>query len=575
MVWSSSRRLSLAYLALTLSGGALPVAIAWAGKRIVDAVVAHDARLALVGVAIELALLVAQLVATRTLGLVRQVLGSRLGVDINQAILGKATKLSLTHFEDSEFYDQMTRARREASSRPVALLGDALSLLQHSMSLIGFLFVLANFHAWIAVFLLMMTIPATLGEIRFSKSTFKLRNWRSPESRALNYLEYVLANDEHAKEVRMLGLADFFLGRYRQTSEQFHREDTQLAWSKAWVTTLLSALSLLSLYGTYAAVAWLAAQGRLSVGEMTLYVLAFRQCQSAFQSLLGSVSALYEHNLYMSNLFAYLDAELEEPGRSHALSTPLASGSISFRNVGFRYRGKEEWAVRRLNLTIEPGQKIALVGKNGAGKTTIVKLLTGLYLPTEGAVLVDGIDTRQWDPAALRARFGVVFQDFNQYQLSLRENVGLGDLRYIASDAHIVKAAELGGADELIEKLPQGLDAALGHIFRGGVELSGGQWQKIALARAFMKKDASILVLDEPTAALDAEAERAVFERFQQLSSGHTTLLISHRFATVRTADRILVLENGNIVEDGRHEQLLAAPKTYAKLFALQAEGYA
>ncbi len=578
LVWASSRPLSLTYLALVLMGGILPVAIAWTGKRIVDAVLTHDTRRALVGVAAELALLAVQLVAMRGLGLVRQVLGSRLGVDINQAILTKATKLSLSHFEDSEFYDKMTRARREASSRPVALLGDALALLQHSISLVGFLLVLANFHAWVAVFLLVMTVPATLGEVRFSKATFKLRNWRSPESRALAYLEYVLANDEHAKEVRLLGLADFFLERYRSTSEKFHREDARLAWSKAWVTTALSTLSLLSLYGTYGAVAWLTAAGTLTVGEMTLYVLAFRQSQSAFQSLLGSVSALYEHNLYMSNLFAYLDANLEEPAHAWTPNAPAkqgATGSISFRDVGFKYRGKDEWALRHLNLEIEPGQRIALVGKNGAGKTTIVKLCTGLYVPTEGAVLIDGVDTRAWDQAALREKFGVAFQDFNQYQLSLRENVGLGDLRHLDSEPHVIYAAQRGGADELVRQLPGGLDAALGHIFRGGVELSGGQWQKVALSRAFMKDDASILVLDEPTAALDAEAEHAVFERFRALSEGHTALLISHRFATVRMADRILVLEGGKVTEDGSHQALLAAPKTYAKLFALQAEGYA
>ena len=580
LVWASSPRLSLCYLGLTLTSGVLPVGIAWAGKRIVDAVLRHDARDAAAGVCVELTLIALQLFASRGLGLVRQVLGSRLGVDINQAILSKATTLSLTHFEDSEFYDKMTRARREASSRPVALLADALALLQYGISLAGFLLVLVGFHGWVAVLLLLMTVPATLGEVRFSKATFKLRNWRSPESRKLTYLEYVLANDEHAKEVRMLGLADHFLERYRKTSESFHAEDSKLAWKKAWVTTLLSMLSMLSLYGTYGAVAWLTAMGRLSLGEMTLYVLAFRQAQGAFQSLLGAVSSLYEHNLYMSNLFAYLNAEVQLP-ETHVLHTHAEAsekterGRIEFRDVGFKYRGKQAWALRHLDLQIAPGQKIALVGKNGAGKTTIVKLLTGLYVPTEGAVLVDGIDTRDWDAAALRARFGVVFQDFNQYQLSLRENVSVGDLSRADNDAHITRAAEMGGADTVIAELPGGLDTALGHIFRGGVELSGGQWQKVALSRAFMRDGAQILVLDEPTAALDAEAEHAVFERFKQLAEGHTALLISHRFATVRMADRILVLQDGAVLEDGNHEQLVARGGMYARLFALQAKGYA
>jgi ATP-binding cassette, subfamily B, bacterial len=587
LVRASSPKLAAAYLVLVVVSGAAPVAIAGAGKRIVDAVVARDIRGALLCVSIELGLLALQLAATRAMSLVRQILGSRLGVDINQAILTKATKLRLMHFEDSEFYDRMTRARREASSRPVALLGDGLSLVQYALSLTGFLVVLAQYRAWVAVLVLAMTIPAAIAEVRFSKINFKLRNWRSPESRRLTYLEYVLANDEHAKEVRLLGLADYFLNLYRTTSEQFHREDAKLAWKKSWVTALLSLLSLTSLYVAYASVAWLAARGRLTLGEMTLYLLAFRQAQTGFQALLSAVSSIYEHNLYMSNLFGFLDADLVDtagpesqtlPSVTRSAATNVAEAghaAVEFIDVGFQYRGKTEWAVRHLNLSIPVQQKIALVGKNGAGKTTLVKLITGLYTPTEGSVRIDGVDTRDWEPAALRARFGVVFQDFNQYQLSLRDNVGLGDLRHHEDMPHVQRAAELGGADEVARALPGGFDAPLGHIFRGGVELSGGQWQKVALSRAFMKDDAKILILDEPTAALDAEAEYAVFQRVQQLALRATALLISHRLSTVRTADRIVVLEAGAVKEDGSHAELIAQGGIYAKLFRLQADGYA
>ncbi len=580
LVWRSSSRLTLALGGLTLGAAAVPPAIAWAGKLIVDAVVAGSRERTLRWVAVELGLVVLQVTLGRGLLLVRSVLGSRLGTDVNVAILERATLLELKHFEDSEFYDQLSRARREASSRPVSLVTESFGLAQNLLTVGGYAVLLAQFSVWVVPALMLATLPATIAEMRYSKAAFRLRNWRSPDGRRLLYLEYVLANDEHAKELKLFGLGPLLLARYKELAERFHREDSRLATRRALVTHALSLVATLAFYGAYALMAALAAVGRLTLGNMTMFVLAFRSGQQAFQSILTGIGSIYEHNLYMSNLFSYLD------GASVVLPTAAAAvpaivlgedveQGIRLERVSFRYPGQEKWVLRELDLFIPRGQSVALVGNNGAGKTTLVKLVTRLYAPTEGRVLLDGRDLAAWDEEALRQRFGVVFQDFNQYQLKLRENVGVGNVEHLDDEARILRAVERGGAEGVVGSLAAGIETPLGRWFPEGVELSGGQWQKLALARGFMREQADILVLDEPTAALDADAEHAVFERFRRLAEGRTTLIISHRFPTVRMADRILVLENGRIIEDGSHAALLAAQGTYARLFSLQAEGYA
>jgi len=580
LVWRSSPRLTLLLGALTLVGAALPLAIAWVGKAIVDAAVAHQRDATVSYVVLELGLVVAQAAVIRGLGLVRAVLGARLGLDINVRILEKALTLELRHFEDPDFYDRLTRARREASLRPISVVTESFQLVQNALTLVGYAGLLVSFSPWAVVGLLLAALPATVAEMRFSQQAFRLRNWRSPDSRRLLYLEYVLANDDHAKEVKLFGLGPMLLDRYRSLGETFYREDRQLAVRRAGWSYALSLVATLAFYGCYAVVAIAAATGTLSLGLMTLYVVAFRQGQQAFQSILTALGGMYEDNLYMSNLFEYLAIPTGRPAPAPALAPvlvapqPALERGIRFEDVGFRYPDAEGWALRHVSLSIPRGQSLALVGQNGAGKTTFIKLLTRLYTPTEGRILLDGIDLQAWDEAALRNRLGVIFQDFNQYQLRFRENVGVGSVEHLEDAPRVERAVEKGGAGELLSTLAGGLETPLGRWFKDGVELSGGQWQKVALARAFMREEADILVLDEPTAALDAEAEHAVFQRFRELARGRTTILISHRFSTVRMADRIVVIEHGQLVEQGTHAELMALGGRYAHLFTLQAKGY-
>jgi ATP-binding cassette subfamily B protein len=580
LVWESSPALLIYMSGLSLGGAVLPLSVAYAGKRIIDAVVLRSRPLTLDWVALELLLVALSAATQRGQGLVRSLLGARLGTDVNVQILDKALRLDLSFFEDAEFYDKLTRARREASSRPVALLSESFSLAQNVVTLFGYAVLLARFSGWIVIGLLLATLPATLSEMRYSKIAFRIRNWRSPESRKLLYLEYVLANDEHVKEVKLFGIGPHLLDRYRLLAESFFEEDKQLAIRRALLTHLFSLIGTFAFYATYAVMAIAAAAARITLGNLTLYVVSLRQGQQSFQAVLSGIGNLYEHNLYMSNLFSYIELAEESERLQHAraerrlIASAANSAGIRFENVGFHYPGKEAWALRHIDLEIAPGDSIALVGENGAGKTTFVKLLTGLYEPSEGRIVLDGRALSTWDPEQLRKRFGVLFQDFNKYQLKLRENIGLGSVDHLSDQARIERAAERGGASELVTLLPGGLDAPLGHWFEKGSELSGGQWQKVALARAFMREDADILVLDEPTAALDAESEHAVFERFRELAKGRTTIVISHRFPTVRMAKSIIVLEHGQIVEHGSHEALLEQGGKYARMFQLQAQGY-
>jgi ATP-binding cassette subfamily B protein len=589
LVWDSAPGGVLALGLFTIVAAALPPFVAYVGKMIIDAVVAAHAdgpgiaraagaSRALRLVAVELGAVVLMAGCERVLGLVRQLVGLRLGIDLNVRILEKALRLDLGHFEDAEFYDKLTRARREASTRPLSLIQSNFQVVRNGLTLAGYIALLIRFSPWMALAVLVATIPAFLAEARFSGAAFRLRNWRSPDSRRLTYLEYVLANDEHAKEVKLFGLGPLLLARYRTLAETFFADDRRIAVQRAGWGYVLSLLSTVVFYGCYATIVALTVAGRLSLGDMTLGLVAFRQGQQSFQAVLSALGGMYEDTLYMANLFDYFAIPTGAPQISGPIAAVRAEEGIRFEGVGFRYPGAgpdgERWALRGVDVFIPKGQSLALVGQNGAGKTTFIKLLANLYQPTEGHVLLDGRDLRSWNETELRQRIGVIFQDFNEYQLALRENVAFGSVEHLADDLRVARAVERGGAQELTAGLAGGLEAQLGRWFGGGVELSGGQWQKVALARAFMREEADILILDEPTAALDAEAEHAVFQRFKALAAGRTTILISHRFPTVRMADRILVLEAGRVVEDGAHAELVAAGQRYARMFGLQAAGY-
>jgi ATP-binding cassette subfamily B protein len=579
LVWETNRILLVAMGVLTLGAGLLPASVAWIGAQIVDAVVyarnapGHNALRVLRLVLLEGGLVAAVAAAQRGLSLCQALLRAQLGQRVNVMILEKALTLDLTQFEDSEFYDKLTRARREASSRPLSLVMRTFGLMQNALSLLSYAALLVRFSPWTVLVLLVAGLPAFIAEAKFSGDAFRLFRWRSPETRMQVYLETVLAREDHAKEVKLFGLGTRLLQRYRDIFTRLYREDRALSIRRDSWGFALSLLATATLYGAYAWIALSTIRAVITLGQMTMYLLLFRQGQGAVTAILSSIGGMYEDNLYLSTLYEYLETPVAAPV-GDALRGPDPSDGVRFEHVNFSYPGAATPALVDIDLHLLPGSSLALVGENGSGKTTLIKLLTRLYNPDSGRILIDGLPLQQWSEQALRARIGVIFQDFTRYQMLVGENVGAGDERYFEDQDRWRQAAEKGRAAAFIAQLPGGYKTQLGKWFKDGQELSGGQWQKIALARAFMRTDADILVLDEPTAAMDARAEAEVFEHFRTLAHGRIAILISHRFSTVRMADQIAVLDGGRIIEKGSHEQLMAAGAHYAQLFALQARGY-
>jgi len=583
LVWATSRPLTVALALLTLAAGVLPAAIAWVGAQIVDAVVAAIAIVRDTGatglshvlrlVVLEGALVAALAAVQRGLSTCQSLLRAQLGQRVNEMILEKALTLELRHFEDSEFYDKLTRARREASSRPLSLVMRSFGLVQNAIALVSFGTLLAQFSPWAVAVLLLAGMPSFLAEARFSGDAFRLFRWRSPETRMQMYLETVLAREDHAKEVKLFGLGPLLLERYRTIFRKVFAEDRALTIRRDTWGFFLGLVSTAAFYAAYAWIAVSAVRGSISLGQMTMYVMLFRQGQAAVSSALSAIGGMYEDNLYLSTLYDYLDTPVDSP-TGEATRGPDPGDGVRFEHVSFTYPGASEPAVRDVSFHLRPGESLALVGENGSGKTTLIKLLTRLYAPGGGRITLDGLDLAEWNPAALRRRVGVIFQDFARYQLTVGENIGVGDVAHFEDEARWRAAGELAAAAPFIEDLPQRYGTQLGKWFKDGRELSGGQWQKVALARAFMREDADILVLDEPTAAMDARAEAQVFEQFRELARGRMVILISHRFSTVRRADQILVIQGGELLERGTHDELMRLDGHYAHLFSLQARGY-
>jgi ATP-binding cassette subfamily B protein len=496
-----------------------------------------------------------------------------LGQRVNVMILEKAMTLELAHFEDSEFYDKLTQARREASSRPLSLVNRTFGLVQNAISLTSYAILLFAFSPWAVVILIAAGLPSFFAEAKFSGDAFRLFRWRSPDTRMQMYLETVIAREDGVKEVKLFQLGPRLLQRYRDIFSKLFVEDRKLTIRRDTWGFILGLVSISALYAAYGWIVVTTMMGTITLGAMTMYLVLFRQGQSAVAAILSSVSGMYEDNLYLSNLYEYLEQPV--PTRhGDAVRGPEPGRGLEFENVSFTYAGAKEKALSNVSLQIKPGESLALVGENGSGKTTLIKLLTRLYVPTEGRILLDGLDLQEWDVETLRQRIGVIFQDFGRYQFSVGENIGAGDVRHIDDRERWKKAATTGLAAPFIEDMPDSYETQLGRWFKGGRELSGGQWQKIALSRAFMRSDADILVLDEPTAAMDAASEAEVFEHFRTASRSKITILISHRFSTVRAAAQIIVIHQGRILERGTHESLLAEDGQYAHLFKLQARGY-
>ena len=583
LVFQTHRGYAAAILVLRAIRSLVPVAVLWVGKLIIDGVIAgvaavHAGRLPdwphlAVLVGLELGIAVVGEGLARLSSLLESLLGDLFANRLSVRLMQHAATLDLAQFEDAEIYDHLERARRQTVGR-IGLLTLILGTAQDIITLISLASVLLVQLPWLLLLLTVAVLPAFLGEAHFASLGYSLLFRWTPERRLLDYLRYMGASNESAKEVKLFGLSNLLVGRYADLSDKFYQENKRLAVKRNVVSTLLVTLGTLGYYGAYAVIIYRTVMGVFTIGTLTFLAGSFRQSRSLIQSVLLALSSIYEQSLYLSDLFTFFDVQprvVSKPG-AQAVPRPMQTG-FRFENVGFRYPGSQRWAVRQLTFSFEPHERIALVGENGAGKTTLVKLLARLYDPDEGKVLLDGVDLRDYDLDSLRKNIGIIFQDFVRYDFILRENIGVSQVEAMNDEARIREAAKRSLADSVANRVPQGFDQMLGKRFDNGVELSGGEWQKVALARAYMR-DAQVLVLDEPTAALDARAEYEVFSRFAELTKGRMAVLISHRFSTVRMADRILVLKGGELVDDGTHEALVARGGLYAELFSLQAAGY-
>ncbi|MCC8430763.1 ABC transporter ATP-binding protein/permease [Reyranella aquatilis] len=590
MVWATSPSLTATTIVLRLMRALLPVATLYVGKLIIDDVVmlvqlpdkpvtlqqwldsGHLNRLGLL-LAAEFAVAVLADVLGRVVTLLDGMLAERVSTSSSVRLMEHAATLDLEDFEDAEFQDQLERARRQTSGR-MTLMSQLFSQAQDLVTVASLAAGLIVFAPWLIVLLIVALVPAFLGEAHFNAKSYSLDFGRTPERRELDYVRQTAASAETAKEVKIFGLNEFLIDRYRRLAASFYDANRRLALRRAGWGGLFTTIGTVGYYFAYAYIAWRTLTGEFSVGDLTFLAGSFRRLRTLLEALLSGFSSVAGQALYLDDLFTFFEVrpEIHSPADPLPFPRPIREGFV-FEDVGFIYPGAERWAVRHLSCTLKAGEVVALVGENGAGKTTLVKLLTRLYDPDEGRILLDGHDLRDYGLDDLRGSMGVIFQDFVRYNLPAGDNIAVGRVEARDDRERIARAATRSQADEVIGRLPHGYDQMIGKRFKNGVELSGGEWQKIAIARAYMR-EAEVLILDEPTAALDARAEYEVFRRFKELSEGKTAVLISHRFSSVRMADRILVLADGKVEAQGTHEELLAQRGRYAELFELQAAGY-
>lgn len=577
-------------IGLRLIAALQPIAVLYAAKLIVDEVVRLTGVTApgpslldwwnaglltpiLWLLALEMVLVLSNDAIARATGLVDSILSELHSNQVSVELMAHAAQLDLMHFESAEYQDRLERARRQAAGRN-ALLSQLFGQAQDIITVATLAAGLFVYAPWLILLLPLGFIPSIWGETRFNTMAYMVSRWRTPERRELEYLRYIGASAETAKEIKLFGLGSFLIERFKGLAHGIFLENRRIALLRAGWGAVFAAISTLAYYAAYAFIVWRTIAGEFTIGDLAFLSGSFLRLNGLFQKILLGFTQIAGQSMFLDDLFSFFEIEptVLAPAHPKPFPVPIRQG-IRFENVGFRYPETENWVIRGLSFTLNAGETLALVGENGAGKTTIVKLLARLYDPSEGRITIDGTDLKDMAPADIHAHLGVIFQDFIRYSFSARDNIGVGRVEEKDNQLRIDQAAEQSLADAVIAKLPKGYDQQLGRLFKQGRDLSGGEWQKVAIARSYMR-DAELIILDEPTAALDAKAEAEVFARFKGLASGKTAVIISHRFSTVRMADRILVLEHGAILEAGSHEELLARGGRYAELFELQAAGY-
>jgi ATP-binding cassette subfamily B protein len=579
MIWETSPSMTIGNVVMRIIKAAIPVVMLWVGKLIIDEIIFQmDQPEAYFGniwlyLGLEFGLAILSDVTNRAITLLDGLLGDLFSNQTSVKLIHHAATLDLYQFEDSEFYDKLERARRQTNSRTV-LMSQVLTQVQNIITIAFFAAGLIAFKPILILILVVAILPSFLGETKFSADSYSLtRSW-TPQRRELDYLRYIGASDQTAKEVKVFGLANFISDRFKLLADEYYKANRKLSMSRAFWGSALSVIGTGAYYGAYVFIAMDTVNGEITVGQLTFLAGSFLQMRNMLQSIMNRFSQIAESALYLQDLFDFFEIKPNIQNTKTLLPFPKEiKNGFAFENVSFQYPGSKTYSLHDLSFKLNPGEKLALVGENGAGKTTLVKLLARLYEPTEGRILLEGHDLREYDLNDLRKNVSIIFQDYMKFQLAAGENIAVGNIEGVDDQASIESSALKSLADTVINKLPEKYKQMLGKRFRGGVELSGGEWQKIALARAYMG-NAQLMILDEPTSALDARAENEVFIRFAELMEGKSAVLISHRFSTVRMADRILFLENGKRLELGSHEELMEMDGKYASLFRLQAKGY-